>query len=270
MAANDKTLAVWQRGLLYVGVEDATPATPLGYIGREQGLALSLPKDVERYFFDTLDGPGIIKTVTRGAMIKGTCIQFEAGVLDHVLGIDDAANIFKIGGTSCTDKRFSASIVATRRDAALVTATMLHAVSVGSLETIISANGLSELPFEFEGEDEDTDGCCQIEIGSTETVTLSTGVATVSASEKYVFLLGEESTTDTLTSISQSEATTGDQLVLQISSESAPITLTHATGSNQPNLTGGVDWIMADLDDVLIVQHDGTGWAEIARFDAIH
>lgn len=270
MAGNDKTLAVWQRGLLRVGTEDVTPATPMGYIGREQGLSLHLPKEVSEYFFDNLDGVGLLKTTVRGARISGTCVQFESAVLDHILGIDDASNIFTIGGSSCVDKRFSVSLTATRRDGLLVVATILHALSVGSLETVVSANGVSELPFEFQGEDDDTDGVCQIEVGANTAVDIATGDLEVGAGDEHVVMGGESDAADTLDTITWTGVATNDIIMLQIESEDQVITLAHdGETAKSLSLVGAVGWVMNKLDDWIRLKYDGNDYVEIERSDVV-
>jgi len=270
MAAKDGTKAIWQRGVLKVGTAGSQAGTLFGYIGRDSGLTVYADKGIERYLVDDLDGALIIKTTSRGLRVAGKAIQIEPDVVDHVLGIDDVANVFTIGGTSCTDKQFSVRVEATRRDAGSVIITMPYAQSVAAVEMLLSTDKLTELDFDFEAPDNVDTGMGTIEIGANEAVTIATGDAAVSAAQDYIFLSGEGAAADALTTITWSGVETGDKLMVQIASEAQVITVTHGAEAKNPTLVGAANWDMEDLDDWLLLEYNGTVYNEIARYDAEH
>ena len=98
--------------------------------------------------------------------------------------------------------------------------------------------------------------------------TRSSGVLTRTASQGFHTITGEGGVADTLDSITGSSLTNGETLMLQITSASAAITLTHLADTLE--LTGGVDWTMDSLDDWILLTYD-TGdscWEETGRYDA--
>jgi len=270
MADKDKSKAIWQRGVLKVGTAGSQAGNLFGYIGRESGLIVHVDKSVERYFVDDLDGAAIIKTTSRGMRVAGKAIQIEPDVVDHVLGIDDLANKFTIGGTSCTDKQFSVRVEAVRRDNAMVIATMPYAQSIAAVEMLLSTDKVTELDFEFEAPDDADTGMGTIEIGANEAVTIATGDAAVSAAQDYIFLSGEGAAADALTTITWASVVTGDKLMVQIADEDQVITVTHGAAAKNPTLVGAANWDMEDLDDWLLLEYNGTVYNEIARYDAEH
>lgn len=267
MAANDTSKAVWRRAALFVGAAGEVAATPIGYMGRSNGLKTTVDKSVEDYKVDDLDGVAIKKTVDRGFKVEGDAIQLESGVVKYLLGLDPSGEVFTIGGPSCEDISFSVKIVGSRRDGIGFTIAAPNCYSVKALELMFSTEKLTEMPFEFAAVD-GAAGLATITIGNSPSATLSSGVLTRPAGG-YVQVAGQGGVADVLDSITAADLADGEKLLLQIYATTAPITLTHLADTLE--LTGAADWTMTKLEDFILLQYNATGtkWVEISRFDAI-
>lgn len=269
MVTSATTTAVWQSALIYVGTAGVEASTPLGYVSREQGIEVTGAKSAEKYFVDGLDGPAIIKTTVTGMKFKGKFIQIESDVLKHITGITPVGTVFTVGNAVSQDFQFSVKVIATRRDGTQVIYRSPYTQSVGEPSWLFKSAALTEMDFEWENVD-NASSPATITIGSSTTATLASGVLTRTASAGYHLIGGEGGAADVLDSVTGASLTNGERLLLQIASESAPITLTHLLDTLE--LSPGMDWVMADLDDWILLEYveADTSWHEVSRFEAIH
>jgi len=267
MVTSTKDETVFGHAVMYFGTAGSVAATGVGYIGADAELAITYTPEATPYRVQGLHMPLLHKVHAADLRITGRFSQFNTDLLELVFGVTAVGNTLTISGSGITTPEFSLKITISAEDGDTITYNIPRAVSVSAPELTFSSANYVELPFEFAAiEDATTD--ITVTNGYTSSATLATGVLTRTASQGYHTVAGEGDAADTLTSITGTSLTDGEQLVLQIADEDNPITLTHAADTLE--LTGSVDWVMTQLEDWILLEYDDgdSCWEEKARYDA--
>lgn len=103
---------------------------------------------------------------------------------------------------------------------------------------------------------------------ATETVTVSSGTATVSGTPTQIFINGEGSTTDDLDILTGGDWHDDALVSIQKATSMGLSTLTvkHAAGADKFSLANLADFDLKAQRDTLLLKYNGTSWDEVARF----
>jgi hypothetical protein len=241
---------------------------PIGYAADK----VKVKFDKEFYGIETeesqfpIDGDVEIKDIT----ISGSTGQIGNEQLCAAMGRQDTQTLV-IGGDSPTAVRtFAVKVVGiTQRSGNQCFFHMPRAYSASAVELAFGKKDYSTLDFEFKPF-HSTTGCTFDFASGTTATTLATDTFTRTAGVTYYRLAGQSATADNLISIGGTWSD-GEEVMVQASSISQPITLTHtATGTGVLNLTGAVNWTMTTLDDYSILRYSasGTKFIEVGRYDS--
>jgi len=254
---------------LLVGAVGAEPTHAVGYTTRD-GIVAVFEKTVLEHRTDELEGPIRVDTSARGLKLSGSFEQLEADVMGLALGVAPNGSQVLVGKSTQAETLQAWKAVGADYDGNNLQCKLFRARASGSPSLNFGKNLFTGVPFELTALDDETDGMYEWFFGTpaNQVQTLSSGVLTRIINEGYHKVGGEGDAADQLDSITAADLVDNETLRLQIQAVAEPITLKHLVGTLE--LTGGVDWIMAKLNDYIDLQYDlaGTKWVETGRYDA--
>jgi len=267
MVTSTKDSVVFKRALLYFGTAGSAAATTVGYIASGEAIEVAIEPEMGVARAEGTELPIIAKRIHRTITVSGRFMQHDTDLFELIFGATAAGNVVTLSGDVGDTPTFSLKIVGTAEDGDEITWVLPYCVSFSSPTISYVSTEVTQVDFNFqviEGSAADA----TVTNGYTSAATLSTGALTRTASQGYHTVTSEDGSADTLTSITGASLTNAETLVLQITSETAAITLTHLGGTLA--LTGEVDWVMDSAQDWILLTYgsSGTVWTETARYDA--
>lgn len=251
------------------GAPGVVPATPVGYIEKEQPLAVeaAFEENIRR----SLGRKGPTYAMVKGIDVKlsGEFQQHNATLYGLVLGVTPSGQSLSIGGPNAVNRnRLSMRAIVNREDGTPIIFTSLYAMPTGNFSLPFQEGEYGNLPFEFSAMDiGDAMVSIDFDIEGMD-ATLATGVLTRVAGLGYHRVKGEGDLADALTDITAADLADGEVLRLQRYPSGAAITLTHATGTLE--LAGEANYVLDSDGKYIDLTYDlaGTKWFEIGRSPA--
>ena len=267
MATSTKDSVVFNRGILYFGTAGSTAATPVGFIASGEAISVAIEPEMAEARAEGKELPIIKKRTYRTITVSGRFMQHETALLELVFGKAAVGNTITLSGDVSDTPTFSLKVTATAEDGDVVTYTFPYCVSISAPTIEYVSTEVAQVDFQFEAV-EGSAADATVVNGYTSAATLATGVLTRTASQGYHTITSETTGADVLDSITGASLTDGETLLLQITSATTPITLTHLDDTLE--LTGDVDWIMTKTADWILLTYSTskTGWVESGRYDA--
>lgn len=252
---------------VYHGTAGSTAALSVGFTD-ESGVAFA--PGVELLPVKVGERLAVVKSIPidHQAMLKMNLLQPNMTNLSRFLhGSTQTGTRLAVSPTDQTEKTCSVKLVGLNPDGLVRTLEMLYATPKIAGDIQMSARQLKMLPVEYEALGYGSELYSLQDGDGSEVVTLSSGVLTRVAGAGYHKVGGEGATSDALTSITGTGLTDGELLILQLKSESEPITLTHLDDTLE--LEGDANWAMTSLLDAIWLEYRATGtkFVEVQRFD---
>ncbi|MEN6533748.1 MAG: hypothetical protein ABFD60_07030 [Bryobacteraceae bacterium] len=268
MAAQNKRKIMWGRAAVYYGDTGSTPATLVGYT-TDDGVSCKFSEKKEEFRVAERDFPIVDLRTSDGFALSFGMAQLEAETLGLALGRAPAANVILMGGaTPSADVNKAWKILGTNLNGDAISITIYEGSAAGDVDLKFAKKNPTDVGITINALDVDSGNAVKFEYGANATVTIATGTFARTSGTTYYKVAGEGAAADALTDITGASLVNGEQVTLQISAATMPITLTHGAGTLE--LDGAANWIMTSVNDWIKLQYDlpNTKWVEIERFNA--
>lgn len=258
---------------IFVGDENTTPTSLVGFIRRSTGLDFNPTQDEAELLVTAKEGPLRIDRTTSRLEITADLIQFDPTLLALQLGVTENGQVVTAGGAPSITRALAVRITGTLGDGATaIQYDIPSCVFQPNGSTTFNNDDYGNIPIIIKAQDhEDNTEMYTITLGGGNVVaTLATDILTrvLTTPETFHRVAAESGTIDTLLTITAGDLVDNEFLTIQADTGDT-ITVTNTAGPAGDNIDlTGVDDVILTGVSTLKLQYDlgGTEWQEVSRF----
>lgn len=256
---------------VFVGDENTTPTSLIGFINRSTGLDVNPTQDEAELLVTAKSGPLNIDVTTERIEISVDMVQFQATPLALSLGKTENGQVVTGGGAPAITRQLALRITGTEADGTAYQLDVPSCVAQPNGSRVFTPDAHGMIPIIFKGQDhaDNTEMFTETIGGGNVVATLATDILTrvLTTPETFHRVAAESGTADTIDSITAADLVDNEFLTLQADTGDTITVTNTATGTNTVDLTGTDDVILAGVS-TLKLQYDlaGTEWTEVSRF----